>query len=434
MIIKTLDELREVDSRTLAFTPMGLGVGVRMCPEESTEFQQQVVAQFELADEVPDGTRASFEDLRKTFAYGVFCYEIFTLVNDRGLLVLEQALRDRFVDYHKGTVSVVDPEGARRHIPAATYMDVYDVVGRKGRWQLLLADGQAMAFRGGLSDLRTWARRLGMLRGQRNRAIERAITDLRNMSAHPSGYHLVTPADAAHTLSDLAEIINHLWGSPTPGGRLYPAPLRREVVVLTWNTSGTKFQAALAEELSRAVEPTGGPWPCVIVRAVFHPEQCIADPGLRLFDSHHEVTEYPVDLLWGPGTKTEAAAWHAEHRPEPDDCDYLDRTFAVRHDGTNLYLPMLPMVAAALPEASRSGRWYTIKADHPNDAHNHVRSLITGAGCNRRGECRQCQVQTLDAGSHQQVIAQLVDMTTHVPPMPPNIATPWAQPRCQPIT
>lgn len=36
----------------------------------------------------------SFDRLRTTFAYGVLYYDIFTLVNDHALLVLEQAPRD----------------------------------------------------------------------------------------------------------------------------------------------------------------------------------------------------------------------------------------------------------------------------------------------------------------------------------------------------
>jgi len=39
VIIKTLDELRQVDDRTLRFTPMGLGLGVQMRPEDAAEFQ-----------------------------------------------------------------------------------------------------------------------------------------------------------------------------------------------------------------------------------------------------------------------------------------------------------------------------------------------------------------------------------------------------------
>jgi hypothetical protein len=175
-----------------------------------------VVAQFELAPQVAEGTRNSFEALRAAFAHGVFCYEIFTLVNDRGLLVFEQALRDRFVEHHQGTVTFVDPrDGSRQPVGAGTYQQMHDVLRRNRRWRLLLDDGQTLAFNGMLGDLRTWARRLGLLRGQRNRVIEEAIANLRNMAAHP-GYHLTTPVDAARTLGDLAEIINHLWGVPNP--------------------------------------------------------------------------------------------------------------------------------------------------------------------------------------------------------------------------
>jgi hypothetical protein len=57
VIIKSLDDLREVDQRTLRFTPMGLGIDVQMGQEDSAEFQQQVVAQFELAPVVAEDTR-----------------------------------------------------------------------------------------------------------------------------------------------------------------------------------------------------------------------------------------------------------------------------------------------------------------------------------------------------------------------------------------
>ena len=433
MIIKTLDELRQVDVRTLRFTPMGLGLGLQMRPEGAAEFQQQVVAQFEIAPQVAEGTRNSFEALRAAFAYGVFCYEIFTLVNDRALLVFEQALRDRFVEHHQGTVTFVDPRDSSQHpVGAVTYQQMHDVLRGNRRWRLLLDDGQTMAFNGMLGDLRTWARRLGLLRGQRNRVIEQAIADLRNFAAHPD-YHLTDPVDAARTLSDLAEIINHLWGVPTPGGRLYPAPIRREVVAVAWNVAGTELRMALADGPPDAVDPEE-PWRCAVVRAVFRPEQHISDPGLREFDARYEVTQYPADLLWGPGSITDAAAWYAEHQPQPDECDYLDRTFVVRVDGTDLYLPMRPTVAAALPAADRSGQWYAIRADHPNDAFHHVRNLHAQVGCARNGPCRNCRAETLSVGRYQQVVAAVVDPTAPVPPLPADAATPWAHPRYRAIT
>lgn len=87
--------------------------------------------------------------------------------------------------------------------------------------------------------------------------------------------------EAARTLSDLAEIINRLWGVDTPGGRLYPAPVRREVIVMAWNAAGTATNTALAADLPHAVDPDDQPWRCVILRAVFEPLELRADPGLQ---------------------------------------------------------------------------------------------------------------------------------------------------------
>ncbi|MGN9912645.1 hypothetical protein ACTMTJ_34425 [Phytohabitans sp. LJ34] len=428
MDIKSLDELRQVDQRTLHFTPMGLGVGVQMRPDDAAQFQQQVVAQFELAPAVAEGTRKSFQDLRTVFAYGVLCYEIFTLVGDHALLVIEQALRDRFIDYHDGTVTFVDPDGVDHRVTAQRYEQVSEFSSRHRNWQLRVTDGLMMRFNGTLAGLREWARHVGLLRGQRNRGIEQALSNLRNFVAHPNGYHLGGPVEAAGTLSDLAEIINHLWGMPTPGGRLYPAPIRREVIVMAWNDAGTDMNTALAKDLPHAVDPDDQTWRCVILRAVFRPDHRVADPGLHEYDARFEVAHFPTDLLWGPGSITEAAAWFAEHHPDPDDCDYLDRTFVVRHTGSDLYLPMRPSVAANVPDADRSGQWYAVKADHPNDAYHHVRNLVTSAGCDRRGPCRGCHAETLHVGTHQQVFAHIINDGT-APPPPPDVTTPWAHPR-----
>ncbi len=430
--IMSLDDLRQPDDRTLRFTPLGLSLGRQMRPEDAAEFQQQVVAQFELAPQVAEATRRSFEDLRTIFPQGLFCYEIFTLVNDRALLVLEQALRDRFVGYHRGTVTFVDPATNSRHaVQVGNYEHVQEALKAHRTWQLLLDNGQTLKFNGMLGGLRAWARQLGMLRGQRNRATEQALSNLRNLVAHPTGYHLVTPVDAARTLRDLAEIINHLWGELTPGGRLYPAPLRREVVVLAWDSAGARIYTALANQLSNAVDPTDQPWQCIILRAVFRPDQRIADPGLTEYDSRHEITNYPTELLWGPGTITDAAAWFDRHEPCPDESDYLDRTFAIRYDGSYLYLPMRVEVAASLPTTDHPGNWYVIKADHPNDAYAHVRNLLVGTGCVKRGECTNCTAETVSVGRHQDAVASMSDRTT---PLPPDVATPWAPPRFHTIT
>jgi hypothetical protein len=121
------------------------------------------------------------------------------------------------------------------------------------------------------------------------------------------------------------------------------------------STISLEQHTALATALADAVDPDEQPWQCLILRAVFHPDEHYIDPELRHFDARFEATRYPADLLWGPGSIMDAAAWFAEHRPEPDECDYLDRTLVVRLDRDQLYLPMHPSVAAALPGAEHTG-------------------------------------------------------------------------------
>jgi hypothetical protein len=47
------------------------------------------------------------------------------------------------------------------------------------------------------------------------------------------------PNHSSQAIRDLAEIINRLWGSRTPGGRLYPAPIKREALVIGWSDGDT---------------------------------------------------------------------------------------------------------------------------------------------------------------------------------------------------
>ncbi|WP_203717052.1 hypothetical protein [Asanoa siamensis] len=438
MIIKTLDELRQPDDRTLRFTPVGLGLGVQMRAQDAAEYQQQVASQLELDPRVVEGTRQSFEHLRTVYAYGVLCYEVYTLVHDHALLVIEQALRDRFVDFHRGTVTFVDDAGVDHQVAVSRYDQVQDFLrGRRSRprrgWWLSLSGGSSMAFNGGmLGDLWAWARKVGLLRGQRNRGIEQALSNLRNFVAHPTAYHLIGPVEAAGTLRDLAEIINQLWGVPTPGGRLYPSPLRREVVVMAWTTDGSETCTAVAADaFAEFVDPDDRPWECVVLRAVFRPDERVSDPELRHYDSRVEVTHYPADLLWGPGKITDAAAWFAQHEPEPDECDYLDRTFLIRHDGTDLCLPMRPSVAAALADQDRAGTWYAVKADHPNDAYHHVRNLVTRAGCQRNGPCGECHAENLGAGTYSVALVQAGHHAASAATLPNDVTAPHAYPRVQ---
>ncbi|HEV2377002.1 MAG TPA: hypothetical protein VGS19_33170, partial [Streptosporangiaceae bacterium] len=424
MIIKSLAELREADERTLRFNPLGLGG--RMRPEDSAEFQQQVIARYELVEAVAEGTRHSFDQLREILSYGVLCYDIFTVIKDHALLVLEQALRDRFMQFHRGTVSFVDPRtGKPEELTADRYEQVHEFLNRNRnrKLKLRLGDGpETMTFNGTLGGLREWARSMGFLRGQRNRAIEAAIARLRNYVAHPSSYHLTTPVDAANTISDLAEIINHLWGSPTPGGRLYPAPVQRTIIHLMWNEETSEVMSGIAapgtapaeqdsegaggEEQSADIESyedqAQDGWTHLLVRGVPH------DWDLMHFDARYDTGRYPAEWLWGPGTGQEAMRWLASEQPSDDAVDTLDRFFLLRCLAPILYVPKSPDQAASVTDDEKSGTWYLIRADSPEQAFNHQRQFLAGGfGCAATGPCPRCPVQTAGAGSWDEAMALL---------------------------
>lgn len=425
MVIRSLLELHHADERTLAFGPLGYGGLMR--PEDSAEFLQQVAARYELVPAVAEGTRQSFDQLRGVFPYGLMCYDIFTLVEDRALLVVEQALRDRFIEFHHGTVTFADSQtGQACELAADRYEQVSEFVSRNRRLQLQVRGGrETIKFNGMLAGLWKWARQEGLLRGQRNRAVEQAIGRLRNHAAHPDAYHLTTPFDAANTLSDLAEIINYLWGSPTPGGRLYPAFVRRTVIQLTWNAqTGESMAVSVAPGCALIRRGLGGmpvaqqatgsgaddyqeqsDWRHVLVRGV--PD----DWDLLHFDSRYDTGRYPAEWLWGPGSVEDAAAWLVREQPGDDEADPLDRLFLLRYQAPLLYLPRNPDQAASVAEDEKHGTWYLNRADTPEQAFNHQRQALAGGfACAATGLCPQCPVQTVGSGSWQQAMDLLIQL------------------------
>ena len=406
--IKSLEQLREADERTQRFTPGGLALGSKLTPESAAQFQQEIVAELDLAPEVAAGTRQSFERLRTIYAYGVLCYDIFTLVNDHALLVVEHALRERFLESHAGTVTFVHNNDQREfQVNATSYEPIMAFLktsaGKKSK--LRVAAGTATIwFNGMLDGLHRWARAEGLLRGQRNRGHERVSMQLRNFVAHPTSAHLLMPVDCVRTLKDLAEFINELWGHPTPDGRLYAAPSERSIVVVAWDGQGGTH-TFLADQLGGGFQEGDDKLRCVILRARFHLGINGAYPGLTHFDSRFENTLFPTDYLWGPGALVEAADWYSEHQPPPDEADHLDRIFAVRYDAGQLYRPMRPDIAAGLEPADQPGIWRLIRADHPDDAYGHARNLITGDGdCTSEGDCRACYATSLAVGPWRDLV------------------------------
>ncbi|KUL27338.1 hypothetical protein [Streptomyces regalis] len=423
MDIKTLEELQAADERALIFTPLGLGL---MTPKDAADFQQRVIAGLQLADDVAETTRQKFEQLRAAFSHGVLCYELFTLVADAAQLALEQALRDRFCAHHRGQVVAVRDRRRREHritmtSPTDFFEKIRDIRGPEIR---MGAARDWMPFNGMLTGLLTWARREGLLRGQRNRNLEPVRKALRNIVAHGT-YHLDTPVEAARALSDLAEIINHLWGHPTPGGRLYPAPLSRNVVAIGWSDNGEKTTVGYADQLAEARAEEGFTY--ILVRAVFCPGE-VTDPNLLEFDARSATTAFPSQYLWGPGSGEEAIVWLARHQPESDLCDYLDQVVLVRVHDSHISLPLYPGVAAGLPAAEQRGTWHALRVDRGLDALAHLRALTDAAAAHtKEGECQACPVDTLATGDLTAAVKAARGAGADTTPLHvPDVRTPFA--------
>jgi hypothetical protein len=413
----SLDALRGADERTLSFGPLGLGG--KLDPGDAVRFQQEVISHPDLASSVPARVRECVDRLRTVYVYGVLCYDLFTVAHDQARLALEFALRERFVEFHGGSARFLDASGKAHGLAISPFTQLQAELRRHAakddEWRLVVRQtGDAIRFDGMLDSLLRWARQEQLLHGQRNRAHDRLLTDMRDYVAHGAGGHLLVPGDAARAISDVVEIVNQLWGAATPGGRLYPAPIQREVQLVGWSPreqvmvgpvglpyGGQPVEPHEAVEELRSAIPGKGPiddWTWVLVRTVSH------DDGLMRFDSLFEVTTYPCELLWGPGNAWDAVTWAGQALPEGDAVDVLDRLFLVQYDHGRLYLPRRPEISLGLADSERAGTWSLIRADAPVEAFAHARNVVTrGSGCSRRGQCQQCAVETLRRGTWKEV-------------------------------
>jgi hypothetical protein len=379
MKIKTFAELTTPDPFVLRLTRLGLSTIGVLSPEDAARFQQETIARADLYDDVPEGTRKSFERLRALHTYGILCYEAYTVAEDLAWLVLEQAVRERFIAFYDDSIPLSNGRDGSEHPIAAQHFDTVAEAFRsggshaRGRWLLNLKAGGQMPFRATMGQLLQWARQEGLLAGQSNKRLDEVYVRMRNNVAHPH-YHLTMPPYSALAIRDLAEIINMLWGHLTPGGRLYPAPLRREPMVVAWREPPSHELTVTRAEVLQSFAETGD-WTCIVVQAV--PD----DDGLWEFDAQYERTTFPADLLWGPGSRDDALDWLADERPPSDTVPYLDRLFAVRTRGGRVSLPMTAEKTLALPKDEQLGDWMVVRADFPNHAFAHARHLKDGFCC-----------------------------------------------------
>jgi hypothetical protein len=386
MIIKALEELQRPDEAGRCFTPLGFGPQMRA--EDAAEYQQTVIARFDLSAQVPETTRSSFERVRTIYSYGVLCYELYTVAGDNARLVVEQALRDRFLPFYNGAVIFRDKSGAPHEVKTGKFDELYDAIRDNGRlrpWKLQLRiGGDPIRFDGMLTSLLRWARAEGLLDGQRDRMRDGPRIQLRNFVAHPS-YHLGMPSDAAADIADLAAIINRLWGAPSG------APVSRAVMAIGWDDQTVTWNQAP----SFSTGPVKGTATVVLIRAN-------AEEDLACYDSLYETTQHPCDFLWGPGSWPDAQAWLQHEQPAGDETAALDRMFMIRYHGNRLYLPQAVPIAAGINTEKREGTWYLIRADSPVDAFSHQRQILAGVTEHKpAGHCN-CPVETLGEGIWQE--------------------------------
>ncbi len=417
----TLQDLATPDRRALLHGPLGLGES-GLSDEDSCEWLQSMIAAALLAPDVPDELQRSFERLRTLHAYGVLCYDTFTAVDEDAPLILEQALRARFVTFYEGRVPTADKADHAATFLADEFEEVYTAFRRGGDpgtgWHLRLqAGGTFPCIPTTLRPLLDWARAEQLLDGRRSRVVEAVLGRLRNMVAHRDGFHLVGPHDSAIAVCDLAEIINRLWGHHTPGGRLYPGPIAREVFVVAWRDGehGFEFARLRPEQLDRLADDEA--WTCVVLRAV-------PSDVLWPFDGRFESTMHPCDRLWGPGDPGEAAAWIESERPTGDEVRYIDRLFAVQVAGGTSRPPRRPAVALGLPDKEREGDWYLLRADDPSAALAYVRRATGEVVLREDDTFTIMPVEEVAHGSWEDVAEQLPGLGVTQAESPKEIKVP----------
>jgi hypothetical protein len=410
----TFEELITPDERSLLFTPMGLSPGGAMRAEDALEHHQATISRADLIPDIPEPVQRNFERFRAVHTYGVLLYDLFTIVDDFSVFVLEQALGHRLLERYDGELPLTDPQGNVHPLEAEWFEQVHEqmhdedgIYFRKPWWLPGTVGKDRFRFTGNLTNLLKWARWEGFLRGQANRQAERAFVDQRNRAAHPTGHHLVGPVDSAPTIRDLAEIINHLWGATTEGGRLYPPPRRRDILAISWTSPERSWSTTLAHNLSPTDDDDAT---YLLVRGDFRDER------LFEFATDFEETLFPTDWLWGPGPLQEALAWLEWEKPSPDHVDPLDRPFLVEVREGTPQRPRRPEALVSLSVESESD-WFLLLADIPLTAFNHVRNVLSSPK-HSKTVCADCNTETIAIGKLEDVMQDVEQRYGRPQPIP----------------
>lgn len=126
------------------------------------------MAQLRLAADVPEDIRHNFERARKLFLYGLLERDLFAAADHEAHLVLEGALRHRFVSYYTGAIPI-KRGGQSQTLSVGSFDDYYALRSSLRRARLETPSGKTEQLPFSYLALYAWARRRRrLLGGQRN--------------------------------------------------------------------------------------------------------------------------------------------------------------------------------------------------------------------------------------------------------------------------
>lgn len=374
-----LAELQTPDELSLIFNPIGLGSPISR--EDAAEHQAQMIERATLVQEVPLAVQENFERARKLHLYGILEYEFFTAAGDYAVLVLEGALRLRFLSYYKSRIPVY-----RGADPGVIEADDFEPILRaRGNTRLRRGDLREPLPRY-LKSLLDWARSERLLPGRRTRIVDRALVFFRNHAAHPVDRTIDDPVGSARMLRDVAEYINCLWGVRVEDGRLFGGPIRRRPRVAAVHGDGSHSEMGLQHVAGLKSDERDGTF------AVF---LAADDEALTLpfrgfaYQEGFQATIYPCERLWIGGRVELVARIKAGEFDEVEDrVEHRDRTFLIRttDGGPDPARSRRDLLELIDPPA---GTWAAIVADDPHEAFCHVRDHEPTEGM----DCADCDVE-----------------------------------------
>lgn len=373
-----LAALRTVDEGSLYFTRGGLADA--LVAAQAAHTFATWMRQLALADEVPQDIRRNFDRVRKLFLYGLLERDLFSLVDNEAHLVLEGALRHRFVSYYNGELPIWRND-ASETVAMSSFNEYYDLRPSLRGCHLRPSAESKEQLPFSYRALYTWARKRKLLVGQRNVGIFASLVNSRNYAMHPESHSESMPPWVVRLLVDVVEIINKLWGHSTDGGRLFPGPVHRQlrcVALSPDRTAAVTFGSLAGVQTEQRTRD----WTFAVFLAAAREELIDFDweaTGQQRFkhEPGFQITDFPVEEVVAPTTVDEVLRFIQENDVDAitDAVQFQDRLFYVRRNAISERpeFPRAPEDMFGFDGEDESAFWYVLRADFPMDAWVRIR-------------------------------------------------------------